>query len=106
MPRDARTLSWFGLFLVAGGLIQWRLGSENFLLYALLLAGCGAIGAVGARSLLVAPAGLAIGQVVAVVAWAPRWNAIEILVMVASVSIAALAGLAAHVMFRKSAPDA
>jgi len=87
-----RTLSWAGLFAISGWLIQsWLAG--NFGPYAGALMVAGVIGTAGTGSLFVAPLGLLVGELAAIFVLAPRYNALEIGVMISALSMTVLAGL-------------
>ena len=92
MRLDTKTLSWAGLFAITGWLIQLWLAS-NFGPYAGALMLAGVIGTAGSGSLFVAPLGLLVGEFAAIFVLAPRYNALEIGVMVAGLSMTVLAGL-------------
>ena len=98
MWRDKQTLGWIGLFIVAGVLIQvWLAG--NFGPYASALMAAGVVGTLGSGSLLVAPLGLLVGQLGAIFVLMARYNALEIGVTVAALSMTLLAGLIARSLF-------
>ncbi len=98
MWRDTRTLSWTGLFVIAGWLIQLWL-ADNFGPYASALVVAGVVGTLGSGSLFVAPLGLLVGQLAAVFIMTARYNALEIGVMIAALSMTVLAGLIARSLF-------
>lgn len=92
MRLDIRTLSWTGLFAIAGWLLQlWLAGSFGPYAGALMMAGV--IGTAGTGSLFVAPLGLLVGELAAIFVLAPRYNALEISVTIAALSMTVLAGL-------------
>jgi len=96
--RDQRTLSWAGLFVIAGWMIQlWLAG--NFGPYASSLMIAGVIGTIGSGSLFVAPLGLLVGQLGAIFILMHRYNALEIGVTIAALSMTVLAGLIARLLF-------
>lgn len=107
MWRDTKTLSWIGLFVVAGVLIQlWLAG--NFGPYASALMAAGVVGTLGSGSLFVAPVGLLVGQLGAIFVLMSRYNALEIGVTVAALSMTVLAGLIARSLFggrRRDKPE-
>ncbi len=97
MPRDARTLGWMGLFAVAGWLVQlWLAG--DFGPYATTLIVLGVIGTAGSGSVFVAPLGLLVGELAAILLLAPRYNWLVIGVTIAALSMTVLAGLITRVL--------
>jgi len=92
-------------FVVAGWL-SVQLADLSFFSYALVLAICGVIGMVGTGSWFIAPIGLAVGQVAGIFVLATRWNTLELLVTVASTSIAVLAGLLTKALMPRRTDDA
>lgn len=92
MRRDKESVGWAGLFVIAGWLIQvWLAG--DFGPYAIALMIAGVVGTAGSGSILVAPLGLLVGELAAILVRGPQYNALEIGVTVTALSMTVLAGL-------------